>query len=42
MAWWFFAGFIAGDLIGLISAAIILGFLDEISERRKRKHERDP
>ena len=40
MTWLFFAGFVAGDLIGLITAAIILGCMDEISEWRKRRHEK--
>ena len=39
MVGWFIAGFVAGELVGLIVAAILTGKADDFMEWRKRRHE---
>ena len=39
MSGWTIGAFIAGELAGLVTAALISGLADRMNERRKRKHE---
>lgn len=41
MSGWTIGAFIAGELAGLVTAALISGLADRINERRKRKHEQE-
>ena len=41
MSGWTIGAFIAGELAGLVTAALISGLADRMNERRKRKHEQE-